>query len=186
MLKMKNNFFITIFILVSIIFVAVAGDFFLFFKASAEKKAIIDLRKIILQSNKKNEEEKLLVETLDRLKKEKDIINAVFLKEEDLVRLIKSLESIGDNSGVALKISSISSSVGKELKPKISFVANGSFEQLFIYMDMLENIPYLVTMDKVSLQKIKGAKVDQADYKSSLNGDWQALFSVHLESYEKN
>ena len=75
------------------------------------------------------------------------------------MRLIKSLESIGDNSGVALKISSISSSVGKELKPKISFVANGSFEQLFIYMDMLENIPYLVTMDKVSLQKLKAPRL---------------------------
>ncbi|MEK7070095.1 MAG: hypothetical protein AAB822_02555 [Patescibacteria group bacterium] len=183
---MKNNFFITIFVLVSIVFMAVAGDLFLFFKASAEKKAIIDLRKIVLQNNKKNEEEKLLAEALDRLKKEKDIINAVFLKEEDLVRLIKILESIGDNSGVVLKISSISPSSDKELKPKISFAADGSFEQLFIYMEMLENIPYLVTINKVSLQKNQGVKIDKADDKSPLTGSWQALFDVYLESYEKN
>lgn len=165
---------------------AVAGDLFLFFKASAEKKAIIDLRKIVLQNNKKNEEEKLLAEALDRLKKEKDIINTVFLKEDDIVRLIKILESIGDNSGVVLKISSILPSSDKELKPKISFVADGSFEQLFTYMEMLENIPYLATIDKVSLQKIQGAKADKSDYKPLLNSSWQALFSVHLESYEKN
>ena len=75
------------------------------------------------------------------------------------MRLIKILESIGDNSGVVLKISSISPSSDKELKPKISFVADGSFEQLFIYMEMLENIPYLVTINKVSLQKIKASRL---------------------------
>lgn len=180
MLKIKNNFFITVFILVSIIFMAIGGYFFLLFKASSEKKVIIELRKTTLQNKKIWEEEKFLADMLDRLKKEKDIINSVFLKEDEIIRLIKSLESIGDNLGVVLKIISISPSTGKELKPKVSFIANGSFEQLFRYIYMLENIPYLVTMDKVSLQNTK----EEISKKENYN--WQALFNIQLEGYEKN
>jgi len=180
MLKMKNNFFITVLILVFIVFAVTTGSFFLFFKMSSGKKTIIDLRKTILQIKKKNEGEKLLVDMFGRLKKEKDVIDAVFLKESDLIRLIKSMESIGDNSGVTLKISSILPSVGEELKPKMSFVAKGSFEQIFKYMYLLENIPYLVTINKVSLQSTREEKSKKENY------DWQILFSIQLESYEKN
>ena len=177
---MKNNFFITVFVLIFIILMAIAGCSFLFLKVSLEKKAITDLRKTVMQNKKRGEEERLLVDMLDRLKKEKDIINAIFLKEEDLVRLIKSLETTGDNSGVFLKISSISPSADEELKPKISFVAKGSFEQIFRYVYLLENLPYLVTINKVSLQNTNEEKSKKENY------DWQALFSVQLESYEKN
>lgn len=186
MLKIKNNFFITVFVLIFVIFTAIIGNSFLFFKVSSEKKSIIELRKTVLQNKKKNEEGKLLSDALGRLKKEKDTINAVFLKENELVSLIKSLESSGDNSGVYLKISSISPSVGEGDNPKISFIAKGSFEQLFRYLYMVENIPYLVTIDKVSLQNIKNEKISHVDYKSSPSYDWQALFSAQLESYEKN
>lgn len=187
MLKIKNNFPATIFVLISIILSAIFGCSFLFFKVSSEKKSIIELRKTILQNKKKNEEGKLLSDALDRLKKEKDAINAVFLKENELISLIKSLESSGDISGVSLEISSISPAiVDKKTNPQISFHIKGSFEQIFRYLYMLENIPYLVTIDKVSLQNIKNEKISQADYKSLPSYDWQALFSVQLESYEKN
>lgn len=187
MLKIKNNFIGTVFILIFVILGATAGCSFLFFKAHSERKSIIELKKIILQNNKKSEENKILADTLSRLKKEKEIIDTVFLKEEDFVRLIKSLESIGDNSGVVLKISSILSSAGEETKPKISFVAKGSFEQIFRYMNMLENLPYLVIIDTVSLQNIQDAKDKPDDSKkSAVSREWQALFNLRLESYEKN
>lgn len=170
---MKSNFFITIFVLCILFFLASTGWFYVFSKISSERKEILELRKNILQSEKKNTDEKSLARLLGGLSKEKNTIESVFLKKDDLIRLIKGLESIGESSGASLKISAISTEKSAASKPSISFSAKGTFEQLFKYLYFLENLPYLITIDKVSFQKIEDP--------TSL---WQALFSIQLESYE--
>src|SRR3990167_3708325 len=135
---------------------------------------------------KKNVDEKSLARLLESVKNEKEAVEAIFLKEDDLVRLIKGLESIRGSSGVSLKISAISAKKKKTSKPAISFSAQGTFEQLFKYLYFLENLPYLITINKVFFQnEEKGdsdAKAD--DKKTSSTPGWQALFSIQLESYE--
>ena len=183
---MKSKFFITIFILLALIFLASAGWFYAFSKISFERKAISELRKDILRSEKKNTGEKSLTRFLESVKKEKETIESVFLKEDDLIRLIKGLESIGESSGVSLKISAISAEKSAASKPVISFSAKGAFEQLFQYLYFLENLPYLITIDKVSFQNMEtGNETAQAGNKK-INSTpvWQALFSIQLESYE--
>jgi len=183
---MKNKFFTTIFILFALILAAFAGWFYLFSKISSERKEIIELRKSILRGDKKNVDEKSLARLLESVKNEKKAVEAIFLKEDDLVRLIKGLESIRGSSGVSLKISAISAEKKKTSKPAISFSAQGTFEQLFKYLYFLENLPYLITINKVFFQnEEKGdsdAKAD--DKKTSSTPGWQALFSIQLESYE--
>lgn len=188
MLKVKNNFIATVLVLVFVILGVTAGCSFLFFKAYLERKSIIELKKTILQNNKKGEENKILVDTLDRLNKEKETISSVFIKEEDFVRLIKNLESTGAIANVALKINSIlPANIDKKTNPQVSLTAKGSFEQVFRYMNMVENLPYLVIIDNVSLQNIQDAKDKPDDSKKmSMNREWQALFNLRLESYEKN
>lgn len=188
MLKIKNNFIATVLVLVFVIFIATAGCSFLFFKAYSERKSIIELKKTILQNNKKGEENKILADMFNHLNKEKEIVSSVFIKEEDFVRLIKNLESTGIVAGVALKINSIlPANINKKTNPQISLTAKGSFEQIFRYMNMLENLPYLVIIDNVSLQNIQDAKDKLEDFKKPpTNREWQALFNLRLESYEKN
>lgn len=184
---MKNNFFITIFVLLALIFLAFAGWFYVFSKISSERKEILELRKNILRGEKKNTDEKSLARLLDGVKKEKGLIESVFLKEDDLIRLIKGLESIGESSGVSLKISAISAEKNSASKPVISFSAEGTFEQLFKYLYFLENLPYLITINKVSFQAEEdGKKSVQGNNggKGDLIPVWQALFSIQLESYE--
>ena len=183
---MKNKFFITIFILFASILAAFAGWFYLFSKISSERKEIIELRKSILRGEKNKINEKSLARLLEGVKKEKEAVEAIFLKEDDLVRLIKGLESIEESSGVSLKISAITSEKNKSSKPVISFSVQGTFEQLFKYLYFLENLPYLITINKVSFQNEEGAKesVPGNDKKSGLIPSWQALFSIQLESYE--
>jgi len=183
---MKNKFFTTILILSVSIIAAVAGWFYMFSKISLERKEIVELRKNILRNDKKNINEKSLVRLLEGVKKEKEAIEAVFLKEDDLVRLIKGLESTGESSGVSLKISAIAAEKKKSSKPVISFSAQGTFEQLFRYLYLLENLPYLITINKISFQKEEdGKEIAQGNNKKSgLVPSWQALFSIQLESYE--
>src|SRR3989338_4488327 len=183
---MKNKFFTTIFILFALILAAFAGWFYLFSKISSEIKEIIELRKNILRNDKKNINEKSLARLLESVKNEKKAVEAIFLKEDDLVRLIKGLESIRGSSGVSLKISAISAEKKKTSKPAISFSAQGTFEQLFKYLYLLENLPYLITINKISFQKEEdGKEIAQGNNKKSgLVPIWQALFSIQLESYE--
>lgn len=183
---MKNNFFITIFILFAFIFMVSAGWFYVFSKIFSERKAIFELRKNIIRSEKKNIDEKSLNQFLDGIKKERETIESVFLKEDDIIRLIKGLESIGESSGVSLKISAISTEKKATSKPIISFSAQGTFEQLFKYMYFLENLPYFITINKVSFQNEKDGNesVQVNNKKSSVAPSWQALFSIQLESYE--
>ena len=183
---MKSKFFITFFVLSGLIFLVSAGWFYEVSKISSERKAILELRKNILISEKKNTDEKSLASLLDSIKKERGAIESVFLKEDDLVRLVKGLESIGESSGVSLKISAISAEKNSASKPVISFSAKGAFEQLFQYLYFLENLPYLITIDKVSFQNMEtGDEMAQASNKK-INSTpvWQALFSIQLESYE--
>ncbi len=170
---MKNKFFITIFILFVLFFLASAGWFYVFSKISFEKKEILELRKTILLNDKKNNNEKSLSRLVDSLKNEKNAVDSFFLKEKDLIRLIKGLESIGESSSVSLEISSVSIEKKTGSKPSFSFNVKGTFEQIFKYLYFLENLPYLITIDSVSFQKTE----DPAPI-------WQALFSIKLESYE--
>lgn len=183
---MKNKFFITIFVLSIAIFPALAGWFYALSKISSEKKAILELRKNILREEKKKTDEKSLARFLDGVKNERVIIESVFLKEDDLIRLIKGLESIGESSGVSLKISAISTEKKADSKPVISFTAKGTFEQLFKYLYFLENLPYLITINNVSFQNEETGRVG-AQENSKKNGAtpvWKALFNIQLESYE--
>ena len=120
---MKNKFFTTIFILFVSILAAIAGWLYLFSKISLERKEISELRKNILRNDKKNINEKSLARLLESVKNEKKAVEAIFLKEDDLVRLIKGLESIGESSGVSLKISAISAEKKKTSKPANFFIA---------------------------------------------------------------
>lgn len=183
---MKINFFITIFILFAFIFMVSAGWFYVFSKIFSEREAIFELRKNIIRSEKKNIDEKSLNQFLDGIKKERETIESVFLKEDDLIRLIKGLESIGESSGVSLKISAISAEKKKSSKPVISFSAQGTFEQLFKYMYFLENLPYFITINKVSFQNEEDSNESAQvnNKKGSAAPGWQALFSIQLESYE--
>ena len=89
---------------------------------------------------------------LDGVKNERGLIESVFLKEDDLIRLIKGLESIGRKLRRVFEDKRHFGGKNAASKPVISFSAQGTFGQLFKYLYFLENLPYLITINKVSFQ----------------------------------
>ena len=61
--------------------------------------------------------------------------------------------------------------------PTLNFTVKGSFHQLFRYLYFLENLPYLIIIDKATFYKIETDE-DGGD-------QWQANFNIKLEGYEK-
>lgn len=143
----------------------------------AQKSVIANLKKSILINERKINNEKFLSDSLASMTADTETIAAVFLKEKDMVKLLEGLESIGRSADASLTINAVSVKQTDSIKPTISFNIKGSFGQIFKYLYLLENLPYLITIDNASFQKI-----EEQDKKRE--GRWQAAFNIELESYE--
>ncbi|MCK6462760.1 MAG: hypothetical protein L6Q29_03005 [Candidatus Pacebacteria bacterium] len=128
---------------------------------------------------------KSAMDSLNSFKKESDIIESVFLTEDEMIRVIEGLESISANSGVKLKINSVSADGAKNLKPSFSFSVDGPFESIIRYLYSLENLPYLINITRASIIK-KGTSASADAGEEAVAGGWQGVFTIELESYEKS
>ncbi|MDP3902038.1 MAG: hypothetical protein Q8Q21_00425, partial [bacterium] len=154
---------------------------FLFFVVSAineEKKDILAARELIAKNEKNIDSNSSLKKLASDIEEDKLKVFSMFLSRDELIRIIKSLESIESDSGVSLKISSIEMDEKQSVvAPTLNFTVKGSFSQLFRYLYFLENLPYLIIIDKATFYKIETDE-DGGD-------QWQANFNIKLEGYEK-
>ncbi|HBB56606.1 TPA: hypothetical protein DEW47_01690 [Patescibacteria group bacterium] len=174
----SKKFVIPIIFLVAIDAVALI---FLFFAVSAineEKKDILAARELIAKNEKNIDSNSSLKKLASDIEDDKLKVFSMFLSRDELIRIIKSLESIESDSGVSLKISSIDMDEKQSVvAPTLNFTVKGSFHQLFRYLYFLENLPYLIIIDKATFYKIETDE-DGGD-------QWQANFNIKLEGYEK-
>lgn len=176
---MKNSkFAITVFVSILISGASFFAWAFTVSKIYEKRLAIAESKKTILENDNKIMEAKELKTLMAGIKKEKSIIDSVFLTEKDLLRVIQGLESISKNSGAELSMGSVYAKEGSA-NPVFNFSVTGSFGQLFEYFYFLENIPYLINVDKVSFQK-----TETVDKKNGVL--WKVDFDVELEGYEKS
>lgn len=176
---MKNKkFAITAIVVLLAVVASVSGWLFMLSKMYEKNFAIMSLRKSLLENERKIMEAKALNSLVASVKSDMAVVDSVFLTEKDLLRVIQGLESIGRSSGANLKISSVTAGEGSA-KPVFNFSATGSFEQLFEYFYFLENIPYLIIIDKISFQKTESGD-------NKIKNLWQANFDVELEGYENS
>lgn len=176
---MKNKRFIATLLFTFIAAALSAGIWFLVsYKINLEKEQIYGLKKNIAENEEKISNLKSLNAILEETKEDKELVQSVFLTNDQLIRVIESLEFIGKTSSTTLKISSVSSDAAKSSKPSFSFSAEGSFAQVFKFARYLENLPYYFSISRISFNKVNEAQ------KNSLP-QWQAIFNIELESYEK-
>lgn len=176
---MNKRVIITIILVLIASLFAAAACYFMVSKIYGRRETVLSLRKNLLINEKKTADIESLRRLASDIKLQKEKIESMFIKEKDMIRLIESLESISAvATGTSVKINSISPQA-KGIKPTLSFSAVGSFEQVFNYLHFLENMPYLIIIDKSSFQRVE---------KSEKNKEtkWQAVFDVQLEGYENS
>lgn len=174
---MKKNFLVTIFLFITLISLIVASWLYALTQIKRQADVITNLKKSITQNEKKINEGRDLRRLLDSLEKETKKIDSLFLAETSIVNLLEGIELAGRLSGAEINIASVSAGKGQAIKPNVSLEAKGNFNQIIDYLYFLENLPYLITIDRLSLHKF-----DDQDKK--MVGKWQASFSLKLESYE--
>ncbi|RJQ30818.1 hypothetical protein C4572_03590 [Candidatus Parcubacteria bacterium] len=173
---MKRKLMLSVTCLIVLIGLSGSAWFFLAAKIFAARAAVMELKTKVSQNGKKIEEEKNLKRMLAGISKETALVDSVFLGQAELIRLIEGLEGIGSDSGVSLQIKSIN--VEKN-SPSLNLSLEGSFEKLFEYLYLLENLPYLINIQNVSFRK-----PDEGSGAAAQSGNWQADFNILLDSYE--
>jgi hypothetical protein len=107
---------------------------------------------------------------------QREEIASGFIGEGELINFIEDLEDAGNEWGAQVRVESAAFSDGGEAGsvPSFRLQASGSFQSLFRLMRVLENMPYEIDFQDLSLTKSSG------DGKDS----WTGVFIIKLLSYE--
>lgn len=172
---MKNKKLILIIIAIFILNIsALLGCLSLFSMVKSQRESAKEAIRNSSILEKKIQGVKLLESQIDKIREDKKKIDSVFLKEEDIVKFIETLEDLGKKTDILIKISSAEIGKGSE-NPKLRISANGSFQDIFHYIILLENLPNQIAFDNLNL-----VKKSSGDEK---NGEWESGIEISIMSF---
>jgi Tfp pilus assembly protein PilO len=98
-------------------------------------------------------------------------LDSYFVNEEDLVTFLNDLENLGDNAGAVVTVQSVQT--GKRISKdasieelRLALKADGSLENVFHLLSLIEAFPKAISLDKVRLTR------------RQTEGSWQGTFDV--------
>jgi len=152
---MKNKkFIITIILIILLNGVVLAGWLYLFSSLKKENNFIKEKRQEILANDKKLENSNSLKILMNEIVDERQKIDSAFLDKESVVNFIEKLELIADRTDASIKIGKINIDNQERGGLSLQFDLTGNFNQLFHYLVLLENLPYLINIEKMDLKNL--------------------------------
>lgn len=171
-MKDKKRFIIFIVLIIGINAIAAAIWWFVFSGILKERDDISQLRFEADKVEKRLNNARSLGSLLKDVEKDTEEISAIFLNSKNIVKFIEELEFLNQKAGTALAIRAMELPGQTQIEnPRFLFQVKGSFRNLFHYLSLLEDLPYQISLDKVSLTKLEG-------------DDWQIDFEITLLSYQ--
>jgi hypothetical protein len=169
---MKNKKFIaTIVLVVFMNMLAISVWFYFFLALKKHNEAILEIRRNTLINDKKSDNNKILKNLISGIANERQKIDSVFLSQENIIKLVRELEANADRAGAEIDLGNINISEDGKKNPRIHFSLKGKFNQIFHYVVLLENMPYIVSVDKAHFEK---------DLSS---GGWRGSFEISLNNF---
>ncbi|HET8575363.1 MAG TPA: hypothetical protein VFM02_04335 [Candidatus Paceibacterota bacterium] len=131
----------------------------------------------------------------------RDKLASYFVPEDQVVGFLEKVESLGKASGASVQLTSVNPPTGAGGPLELSAKASGSFQEVFLFVALLENLPYQLTLTEVSLtsgkENTSGASASPISSSKQLstvlststpvvksNGSWSATVTLDLESFE--
>lgn len=169
---MKNKKFIaTIVLVIFMNMLAISVWFYFFLALKKHNEAILEIRRNTLINDKKSDNNKILKNLISEIANERQKIDSVFLSQENIIKLVRELEANADRAGAEIDLGNINISEDGKKNPRIQFSLKGKFNQIFHYVVLLENMPYIVSVDKAHFEK---------DLSS---GGWRGSFEISLNNF---
>lgn len=135
-----------------------------------ERISEFNLKLAILESEQKSMLG--LKKFLEETREDKNKISEAFLSGEKIVEFIEELEKLSREKNVEIKIQSALVSEKREENPTFNFELAGNFENIFRVAALMENLPYQLEIEEITLTR------EEKDKK------WRGQFRVKILSYE--
>lgn len=171
MKNIKNKFVVSIILVVSVNLLLFFVVVFLWNGISSKKKLVLDIKEQLVLYEKRIDHVNQLEQILEETEEARLKIEPLFVDEDSMVVFIEELESLADNVGVELEIKGVRF-VGEDKKPLFTLSANGSFENIYYFITLLENMTYIAEFSKVDIDKGSGPD------------NWASLLELKLLSFK--
>ncbi len=174
--------------MVGINLIAIAGWWFVYSSVQQERDAIATLRREIDINERRINNSHSLGVLLADIKKDEEKISLIFLNSSNIVKFIEDLEFLGHKASTTLEVDAIRlPTPGDNIKePSFHFKITGTFGELFQYFMLLENIPYQIEFERVSLLNPQTSNLGGITNTKKSIPIWEAEFDVKLLSYENS
>lgn len=182
MKKDRTNLIFLISILVTLLVVA---SFILFFKVIKNKNKHTSRTLSLLEEkiqNKQNSDN--LLKRSSELKATSDHVNSYFINPDKIDTFVSYLEKMGTDNNAVLSVKNVEVSTRAKDTLIVKISATGSFSNVMKVVYLLENSPYVVSLNQAFVNKqIKQAQTDKNGKVISAGSSyWQADVSFNILS----
>lgn len=163
MKKLKENILAIILLLTFILLIGVS--FLLYSSLQKAEEKVSTLKTSIRESEARNTELDLIKINLKNTLENFQMLNALFVKHEEVADFLQDVESLAKASGLSVKIIGVSKkdipgiSSNKEYL-LVTASSQGDFKNTMKFMRLLELLPRKIGFDKVFLKSAEGEKGD--------------------------
>ena len=103
------------------------------------------------EANRRNEI-KALNRSVEAISQDKLLLETHFTKSSDIVRFLNEIENSASRAGTKAEVTNVDIPKEEEVL-SIRFKVSGGFEEIYKFIGLLENSPYILDLNYVSMQK---------------------------------
>ena len=131
--------------------------FFVFNKLIALKNGGDERFSAVQAAELKIKKNRDLESLFNNLKERENSLSEIIITKDKIIDLIKNIELYAAKANVELKIQSVQVPYDEHSPLHLKIETKGGFSQIYKFMEMVENAPYLSSFGRTSLQKTLGA-----------------------------
>lgn len=186
----KTRQILILVLIIDLAFVGAYGFLFYLIKAKSEEASALSQD---LEAKRATEDEiSILRHTVNETKDDRAKLESYFVRADNIDAFIEFLKSLGKDAGIDITLSGLTETKGSSLT--IDLRAQGTFENLFYFMKLAENVPYRINLKRVSLvssgpkeQKNEGTSTGKRGNTSVKPQEiiWDAGFTLELFGFIK-
>lgn len=157
----------------ALLFAAYGAMLFVTHKRDVESAGLY----VSLYKSAENQENTVALERIIKnTETQRKLIDSYFVPEAEVSGFIEQVESLGKASGVSLKMSSVQKTPNKKFE--LSFVAGGTFANVYRMLLLVEAMPASVKIKSLQMSKNTVLPTPGTE-----NERWHGSFVISLESF---
>jgi len=119
-----------------------------------------------------------LEKSLKETASEREKISSYFVRKNEAVQFIERIEELGRRSNLSLSLQNVSVA-DKEKVFRLNANAEGRFEDMMYFLELLPNLPYKISLEAANMR----GKLEGAGPEEGRPGIWSGSFTIVLESF---